>query len=134
MKKSFTKRAFLSLILLSVSINVYGQSKYSSGLYLKSIQADFTSLVLINGASVYSDIDIFKEISEPRSFGLRLGYEVVDIIPINEHGQTKGYPIRNFCFSVRRSTAINSFQVNGFFSYVNTVLLQEVWEFLRCVA
>jgi len=121
------KQILLVLIFFAMASNLFGQSKYSKGIFLKSIQVDFTSLILINGASLYNDIDFFKKKSGSATYGLRMGLDLVDIRSITE-GDVEGYPVRNLSASIRASSKPSKSQVNGLLSFVNTRSMNSSFE------
>ena len=108
---------FINIFILLIVSFGHSQSKYNSGLSLKSIQADFLSLILINSVTIYSDIDVIKLEPVAKSFGVRMGFEAIHMFglvhPIDD------YPIRNLYISLRVSSN-NIFHINTFISYVNS--------------
>ncbi|MFW9929420.1 MAG: hypothetical protein ACFFD1_08520 [Candidatus Thorarchaeota archaeon] len=113
-----TKYLLIVLIFCTIVSNSYGQSEYSYGLNLKSFQADFTSFILINGATIYSDIDVIKLALNKNSFGFRLELEAVHAFGLVH--PVEGFPIRNLGFSIRSSLKPKKLWVNTLVSYINT--------------
>jgi hypothetical protein len=115
----FVHKIRFFLLLFFISGSLLAQSKYTSVVSLKSIQADITSLLLINGASLYGDVDFFKRKSGFATYGIRAGIAVVDFNSIAQ-GNVEGFPVRNLSAGIRASTKISSYNVNSILSYVNT--------------
>ncbi len=95
----------------------HGQSKYTAGLSLKSIQTDILSLVFINGISMYSDVDVFTQTSpDASSYGVRMGGEAIHLFGLVH--QNDQYPIRNLYIALRASSN-KIFHINASLAYVN---------------
>ncbi len=113
------RQTILTFFILFITGSLFAQSKYTSAVSLKSIRADITSLLLINGASLYGDVDVFKRKSGFATYGIRTAIAIVDFNSIAQ-GNVEGFPVRNLSAGIRASTKLSSYHVNSILSYVNT--------------